>query len=1221
MLRRSLGQRSRWLAAVAATSLALGVTATTSVAGAQGAHTRHPLGVGDRPSADGVGAVSQRLGALPERGRYSFLLQLGTATTSDAFAAKRSFGRSVARQAAKAQLGRVQVAQNRAIGQLPSQSRVLYRSHVGVAGVAVSTDVRNFRALTRIPGVEHVYPIAPKTATNSYAVPLQSAPAAWEGSGALGQDTTIAVIDTGIDFTHANFGGPGTTDAYEAEHAHADEATLAATSIFPTEKVIGGYDLVGDSYNADPASDTYQPVPHPDPNPLDCEGHGSHVAGSAAGYGVNADGSTYSGTYDTSTDFGAMKIGPGMAPQARLIAFRVFGCDGSTDVTGAAIDRAMDPNGDGDPSDHVDVVNMSLGSDFGSPEDGDAIMSDAASELGITMAISSGNSYDLYDVGGSPGSSQRAITVAASLDAQSIVDGLNVDFDGSTAPGSPFAAERSVAYNWADQPDLAGTVVVPVDNATGCDPFDPADAALIAGKVALLRWTDDNLECGSVKRSGNVNAAGGIGFVFASNKEAFSAGITGSTVIPGVLVNHAGGQAIRDAIAADKVVTVTGTTANAVTQTFPADNDKLTDFSSRGIHGAGHLKPDVTAVGGTVFSTAVGTGSDGVNESGTSMAAPMVAGLAALVVSKHPDWTPEQVKADIMNTAGANLYTGDDHTGERYAPNRVGSGRIDAEAALNNRVLAYVTDDPGAVSASFGPVAVTGPLTMTKTIKVQNTTLDNRTYTTGYDEITSVPGVEYTVSPASVDLTPRGSAKVTVTLSIPDPTALAKTFDATHGNSANGLDLQTLADASGNVVLTPESGAMPALRVPVYSAPRPASSMTQASSLTFDRTDSTKTLALTGTGVDQGEGPQSIFSLASGFELVGTSPRLPACTTTDPNSGGCASTDHDKAADLKYVGVTSDAPYTAAGDQMAYFAITSQGEHGTAAGQAEFDIYLDTDGDGTPDLAAYNGRIPDQDTFMTILVDLKTGDAIDYNYTTILKGRYDTATFDSDTIVMPLWLPALADYGVDAAHPRVGYAISTLSYSRYGEIDSFGWNADGSKVTKTADLFTPGVSVVDSAAPADGRSAIFDDQPGSQLAVTRDVSSYAADGGQGILMVHFHNAGSRSQVVSVAQSKMASQVTLTAPSSARVKQSLKATVAVATQSGVVPTGKVTLTSGGKTLATGTLSGGKATLTFKADSRPGTMKVVASYAGDANYNAGTSATKSIVVKKAPRKHKR
>ncbi len=77
--------------------------------------------------------------------------------------------------------------------------------------------------------------------------------------------------------------------------------------------MVGGYDFVGDSYNADPSSPAYQPVAMPDPNPLDCNGHGTHVAGTSAGYGVNADGSTYRGGYTGGVP-GDLRIGPAWRP-------------------------------------------------------------------------------------------------------------------------------------------------------------------------------------------------------------------------------------------------------------------------------------------------------------------------------------------------------------------------------------------------------------------------------------------------------------------------------------------------------------------------------------------------------------------------------------------------------------------------------------------------------------------------------------------------------------------------------------------------------------------------------------------------------------------------------------------------------------------------------------------------------------------------------------------
>ena len=96
------------------------------------------------------------------------------------------------------------------------------------------------------------------------------------------------------------------------------------------------YGLVGDDYDAE-----NQPVAHPDSNPLDCNGHGSHVAGTAAGSGVTSDGKTYTGSYTSDTITSkSWNVGPGVAPMADLYAIRVFGCDGSTEVTVDAIEWA-----------------------------------------------------------------------------------------------------------------------------------------------------------------------------------------------------------------------------------------------------------------------------------------------------------------------------------------------------------------------------------------------------------------------------------------------------------------------------------------------------------------------------------------------------------------------------------------------------------------------------------------------------------------------------------------------------------------------------------------------------------------------------------------------------------------------------------------------------------------------------------------------------------------
>jgi hypothetical protein len=115
---------------------------------------------------------------------------------------------------------------------------------------------------------------------------------------------------------------------------------------------------------------------------------------------LNGDGTSFAGPYTGSLNTAAMGIGPGVAPEAGIYALRVFGCAGSTALTVAAINWATDPNRDGDPSDHVDVINMSLGSSYGTPDDPSAAASNIAAGLGVLVAKHGPRGASVYLAGG-----------------------------------------------------------------------------------------------------------------------------------------------------------------------------------------------------------------------------------------------------------------------------------------------------------------------------------------------------------------------------------------------------------------------------------------------------------------------------------------------------------------------------------------------------------------------------------------------------------------------------------------------------------------------------------------------------------------------------------------------------------------------------------------------------------------------------------------------------
>ena len=223
--------------------------------------------------------------------------------------------------------------------------RELARVQVAHNAIAVRIDASQLTQLAALSGVARIRPVLNYEMTLSETVPYVGGTAV-QASGRDGTGVTVAVLDTGIDYTHRNLGGPGTTAAYAAAYGAnpADPLNTTLDGLFPTAKVTGGFDFVGETWGVVNGAEVG--VRTEDPDPIDFDGHGTHVADIIAGHSLD----------------GAHK---GMAPGAKLVAVKV--CSSiSTACNGVALlkamDFALDPNGDGDTSDAVDIINMSLGS-------------------------------------------------------------------------------------------------------------------------------------------------------------------------------------------------------------------------------------------------------------------------------------------------------------------------------------------------------------------------------------------------------------------------------------------------------------------------------------------------------------------------------------------------------------------------------------------------------------------------------------------------------------------------------------------------------------------------------------------------------------------------------------------------------------------------------------------------------------------------------------------
>lgn len=718
---------------------------------------------------------------------------------------------NTAAQISQAQIARIDAAQQNLLAALqPFDATILYRTQRVYNGIAAIVEARHLDAIRQLPGVKAVHPLITKSLDNWHSVPLIGAPQVWEAANLTGQGVTIGIIDSGIDYLHADFGGPATTAAYAANNTTVITDVYNGQPLFPTAKVVGGWDFVGDDYvggGGSPAS-LSSSMPQPDPDPAPCYGnfntanHGTHVAGTAAGFGVNADGSTYTGPYSASLDFNNFKIGPGVAPHALLYSLRVFGCNGDSDVVDQAIEWAVDPNQDGDFSDHLDVINMSLGSPYGAEEDSTATAANNAAMAGVIVVAAAGNNGDEYTIVNTPGSAARAISVAGSDDGAVTLDGFRVISPTSSA--GVYGGSQSTLYNWLTTTlPITGQLVYPEigdnlaqDQRSGCYTFNVTNTQIISGNIALLNWTEPSCG-GSVARVGKAAAAGARGVLLVDNLDLFHLIISGGSLIPAYGVPKDVGETLKATLAMTNVhVVLTAEYQGSVKHLEPLGENTIYTSSARGPRrGDSLLKPDLAAPGVTIYSALNHSGTGGYALSGTSMASPHVAGTMALLRQFHRDWSVADLKALAMNTATTDITLGT----QKYDPGRVGAGRVTLTSAVASPAIAYDTAAPHLVSLSFGAIEVTNTFSLTRQIHIANKSAGTVAYSIEYIGYADVPGVSYTLEPTSVLLLPYSSTDISLTLHA-DATqmkhARASTVSGSGGRS-------WLSEASGYVVLTP----------------------------------------------------------------------------------------------------------------------------------------------------------------------------------------------------------------------------------------------------------------------------------------------------------------------------------------------------------------------------------------------------------------------------------
>lgn len=851
--------------------------------------------------------------------------------------------------------------------------KVIANYQAAYNGVKVRIGRDKTEALAALPGVLAVRPVFAMKRNNEVGVPLINAPAVWQNLHLRGEGVKVAIIDTGIDYTHANFGGPGTVAAYlaasAAETAPANPAHFGPSAM----RVKGGFDFAGDSYNADDTDPAFQPIPHPDSNPLDCNGHGSHVAGTAAGSGVTANGATYQGAYNAATIAGnKWAIGPGVAPKADLYALRVFGCEGSTELTVDAIEWAVDND--------MDVINMSLGSSFGSKDDPSAVAATNAAKAGVIVVTSTGNSGANQYLAGSPGSADGSIAAAAIDPTQSFAGALL-----TLSAGAPISAINANAATFADGTSYSIVVLRTATGAVslGCN---PAEYVGVAGKLVVTQRGT----CARVARAVFAQKAGAIAAVMidnTTNLPPFEGPITGNpdtgeqfnVTIPFFGVR---GLAATPGTDGARLAAAHGGTLSASNALVPNPAFLgFAGFSSGGPRsGDSSLKPDITAPGVATVSTGVGTGNGPATISGTSMASPHVAGVAALTRQANPHWSVADIKAAIVNTADPAKVTA-------HRISRGGTGLVQPALATVSQVIARDEDNRLSPALSFGFEELASDFVGTKTIKIKNLGRTPATFNVSQVRPTAATPHSVSLNRTQISVPPHEDAEVRVTLTVP--------VASVAPSNLGGLSFREVA---GMIQFTPVSAADNsgiALRVPYHMVPRALSGVSTRLGRLRGPTPSAVATVTNRQGAIVGD---------ADFYAWGLSARkVPGRVSNDVRAVGVQSFD------------------AGSGEQLMFFAVNTHDRWSNAATN-EFDLPVDVDGDGIDDyviVAADDGLVRTgsfSGRLGTFVFSTRSGGAS--------SAGLAVAATDNSTALLPVFSSELcraSEPCLSAANPRFSY--------------------------------------------------------------------------------------------------------------------------------------------------------------------------------------------------------
>jgi minor extracellular serine protease Vpr len=632
-------------------------------------------------------------------------------------------------QTHRQQVGRSQQSIKDRILQL-SGTQIQGTTDIVMNAVIVRVPAARYSEIRRIPGVKKVYFSRPHRMLLDKAAAIQNAQALWAavgGESQAGRGIKIGIIDTGIDITNPMFSPSGFTapTGYPKYDNIADKA-------FTNTKVIAARNYISFLTGTQRVRTAIDEI-----------GHGTFVAGCAAGEQVNAPLATIAG----------------MAPGAFLGSYKIFGTPGINDTTtSAAIMAAINDA----VADGMNVINLSIGeTDYILPHEAPEVtVVENAVKAGVVVTIAAGNGGTSAYTIGSLGSAPSAITVGSVSNSRTFLATIRTTDPNLPAIGYiPSVDGPSITNN------IGFTRVVDVESLDG----DGLGCSTLLGSLNSSIALVKRGTCTFETKAANAAAAGATAVIIYNN-EAFGiinmVGLSSST-IPAVMISNVDGSAFKQYIDANPGSAQAAIDNSQTLHAVPAFAQVVSSFSSLGPGTDFSLKPDLVAVGENVYSATEKVNPSGeiydssgfTTQAGTSFSAPMVAGAAAALRGLFPSLGPAAIKSLLTTTAGNNL------TSDGSKPPNVlqaGSGLLNIKNASS----------AGAVFApsnlSFGVHSYSGSLSLSSTFTIQNISNVPDQFTLGVEPIIAGPAISFSQSITDA-VAPGSTASIDIYLQIIAP--------------------------------------------------------------------------------------------------------------------------------------------------------------------------------------------------------------------------------------------------------------------------------------------------------------------------------------------------------------------------------------------------------------------------------------------------------------------